>query len=130
MARYRPAAQDGVPVESHIEIGMTVGGGRPGDSDWHLTRAEFFPAEGAARPVFVKAGYPMREDTKEAAVVEVRAVIGADGVPREVVGSGSGNAKIAGRAARIVEKWRFRGTGADVPARFELRVGRMVLRWP
>jgi TonB family protein len=124
MARYQPAQQDGVPVPGHVSVAMSVG--PDSQSDWHLARAEFFPEPGAERPHFRKASYPDRTGEKQSAVVQVRATIGPDGVPREVVGSGGGNPKIDQRAARIVEKWRFEGTGKEVPARFELEMGARV----
>jgi hypothetical protein len=123
MARYQPAQQDGVPVASQITIGMSVGGGLRSGSDWHLIRAEFFPAAGEARPVFRKADYPQRTEEPRNFTVKVRATIGGDGTPREVEGSGSGDPKIDKRAGQIVSRWRFQGTGKDVPAEFELHLG-------
>jgi TonB family protein len=52
-SRYSPAQKDGKPVPLKINVSLAFQ--EHWDSDWHLGAAAFHTADGAARPILVKA---------------------------------------------------------------------------
>lgn len=104
-------------------------------SRWHLTRAEFRPPEGASRPVFLDAPYPMgagvsRRNMDEASVIAaigragtamLRFEIDERGFPVHFHVLHASDEIWGGEAIAVVSDWRFKpgmkgGVPVSVPA--------------
>jgi TonB family protein len=122
-ARYSPAQKDGKPVPLKINVSLAFE--EHWDSDWHLGAAVFHAADGATRPMVVKAYYPGAAGDHRNATVCVRLTVGKDGTPRNLQVASPQDARLDKEAIAIVGDWRFRpgmqkGQPVDVPATFTL----------
>ena len=128
--RYIPAQKDGQLVAVRSKATMNFHQ-RP-RSDWRLERAAFHTADGAARPVFVKADYPL-PDGERFCRVGVHLIVDENGVPRDIQIDQTADAKMAKEVMGIVSRWRFTpgqkdGRPAAVEADFELAHGADMIR--
>jgi TonB family protein len=122
-ARYSPAQKDGRPVP--LNVSVSVAFEERWDSDWHLGTAVFHPADGATRPLLVRATYPGAAGDHRNVTVCVRLTVGKDGAPHELQVASPQDARLDKEAMAIVADWRFRpgvqkGQPVDVPATFTL----------
>jgi TonB family protein len=122
-SRYSPAQKDGKPVPLKINVSLAFQ--EHWDSDWHLGAAAFHPADGAARPVLVKAKFPGVTGDRRNLSVCLHLTVGADGSPRNIQVASPQDAKLDKEAMSIVSGWRFQpGTQnrqpVDVPTTLTL----------
>jgi TonB family protein len=131
--RWRPAEKDGSPAAVKTAF-LSFGMGVASDSFWHLTQVEFHPANGASRPVFLKAGYPpvirgsLIQQVTGFSLFKLHLSIDKSGIPRDIQVVPSVNPKLDMEAIQIVSKWRFKpgredGNPVEVPANFALGLG-------
>jgi TonB family protein len=121
--RYSPAQKDGKPVP--LNINVSVAFEEHWDSDWHLGAAVFHTADGATRPVVVKANYPGAAGDHRSVTVCVRLTVGKDGAPRDLRVASPQDARLDKEAMALVCDWRFhpgmqKGQPVDVPATLTL----------
>ena len=122
-SRYSPAQKDGKPVPLKINVSLAFE--EHWDSDWHLGAAVFHTAEGATRPVVVKAKYPGAVGDRRNVTVCVRLTVGNDGTPRGLQVASPQDARLDKEAIAMVGDWRFRpgmqkGQPVEVPATLTL----------
>ena len=122
-SRYSPAQKDGKPVPLKINVSLAFE--EHWDSDWHLGAAVFHTADGATRPVVVKAKYPGAAGDRRNVTVCVRLTVGKDGIPRGPQVASPQDARLDKEAIAMVGDWRFRpgmqkGQPVDVPATLTL----------
>jgi len=122
-ARYSPAQKDGKPVP--LNINVSVAFEERWDSDWHLGAAVFHPADGATRPVVVKATYPGAAGDHRNVTVCVHLTVGKDGAPHDLQVASAQDGRLDKEAIALVGDWRFRpgmqkGQPVDVHATFTL----------
>jgi TonB family protein len=120
-SRYSPAQKDGKPVPLKINVSLPFL--EHWDGDWHLGAAIFRTADGAVRPVLVKAKFPGATGDHRSATVCLHLTVGKDGAPHDVQIAQPQDAKLDKEAVAILCEWRFRpGTknkeAVDVPATF------------
>ena len=122
-SRYSPAQKDGKPVPLKINVSLAFE--EHWDSDWHLGAAVFHPADGATRPVVVKANYPGAAGDHRNVTLCVRLTVGKDGVSARPAGGlaarcppRQGGHRVGGRMA--VPPGMQKGQPVDVPATFTL----------
>jgi TonB family protein len=122
-SRYSAAQKDGKPVPLKTTVSLAFE--EHWDSDWHLGAAAFQTAEGAARPVVIKAKYPGATGDHRNLTVCLRLTVGKDGIPRDIQVHTPQDGRLDKEAMEIVRAWRFRpGThdrqSVDVPATLTL----------
>jgi len=122
-SRYSPAQKDGKPVPLKITVSLAFQ--EHWDSDWHLGAAAFQTADGAARPILVKAKYPGPSGDHRSLSVCMHLTIGKDGSPRDIQLASAQDARLDKEAMAIVGGWRFRPGSqnhqpVDVPATLTL----------
>jgi len=103
---HSPAQKDGKPVPLSIKVSLPFQEHWAGD--WHLGAAAFRPAEGATRPILVKAKFPEASADRRNLTVCLKLTVGKDGAPREVRVAAPHDSKLDGQAVAIVSSWRFR----------------------
>jgi len=126
-SRYSPAETDGKPVPWKVNV--SVGFREHWDSDWHLGAAAFRTAEGAKRPILLKAVFPAPSGERKNLSVCLHLTVGKDGVPRAIQVAAPQDARLDKQAAEILLGWRFRpgtqnGQPVDIPATLTLVHGR------
>lgn len=110
---FRPGTKNAMPVAVKVSEEVFF---RPNRTlwDWHLVRAMFQVADGAARPVVIKTKFPRTVDTEENAAVIAAFDVAPNGAPvnLRVVKSSDPrwNAEVL---AAIREGWRFRAGTID-----------------
>ncbi len=122
-SRYSPAEKDGKPVPFKIDVPLSFQ--QLWDSDWHLGAAAFRTSAGTARPVLVKARFPVASGDRRNASVCLHLTIGKDGTPRDIQVVQPQDVRFGKDAVAIVDAWRFKpGTQnrqpVDVPATLTL----------
>jgi TonB family protein len=122
-SRYSPAQKDGKPVPFKIDVPLAFQ--QHWASDWHLGAAAFRTANGAVRPILLKAKFPDATGDRRNASVCLHLTIGKDGSPRDIQVAQPQDARLDKDAVAIVVGWRFKpGTQdrqpVDVPATLTL----------
>jgi TonB family protein len=122
-SRYSPAQQGGKPVPFKIDVPLSFTG--HWDSDWHLSAAAFTTANGAVRPILLKARFPGATGDRRSASVCLHLTVAKDGSPRDIAVASPRDARLEKDAVAIVADWRFRpGTRnhqpVDIPATLTL----------